>query len=649
MPKSRVFVQALIKFQEGGMIKKFHLSLYQSYISLLFFIPIILIYQICFSQGKIMPLGNSITMGISSNYPYTGYRDDLYNLLINDGLNFDFVGSLQNGDPFQFDVDHEGHSGCRAQDINANINVWLNDSSPNVVLLHIGTNDISANESNQDNINEIESIINKIYNYNSQTTILLCSIIPRKDDKNNKTIELNVLINQLVNQKIGEGYNIYYVDQYSAFTSNGNWQNEYMSDYLHPNDDGYYLMAVTFFNVLANIFNPACYTISGNVLYYANNNPINNVIVNLSGGYASSFNTELNGFYEFNNLSGNKNYLVQPEKDKLYRNENQIITMYNAALTLRHAVGIDTLSSNSQIAADVDIDGQVIAFDAALIARYVVELAHLGNDHVGEWVFSPAVRNYQNLVSNQQEQNFTGILLGDVDGAWKQAPLHKVKKSKFKWLSNINAKPEELISIPISIFEDSLLSLDVEIEYPSDMLEFVSIEDASPGENRELFFNVDKNKIKAGAYFANYLSVNGEFFNINFKTKEEPDNDTGIVSINRLQINNYSIEKGIAELNISQVAHNQYAIKVADNYPNPFNPTTIIPYEITRTGNVTIRIYNMLGQHVKILLNEEQYPGVYKAIWDGRDNAGMGVANGIYVYRVSFKDQVITKTMLKLE
>jgi len=62
-----------------------------------------------------------------------------------------------------------------------------------------------------------------------------------------------------------------------------------------------------------------------------------------------------------------------------------------------------------------------------------------------------------------------------------------------------------------------------------------------------------------------------------------------------------------------------------------------------------IIIYNMLGQHVKTMLNEEQNPGAYKVIWDGRDNAGMGVANGIYVYRVSFKDQVITKSMLKLE
>ncbi len=181
------------------------------------------------------------------------------------------------------------------------------------------------------------------------------------------------------------------------------------------------------------------------------------------------------------------------------------------------------------------------------------------------------------------------------------------------------------------------------------MLEFVLIEDASPGEKPGVFFNVDKNKIKAGVYFANYLSVNGEFFNVNFKIKEKPGNDIGIISIDRLQINNYSIEKGIAELNISQVACNQYAIKVADNYPNPFNPTTIIPYELIGEGNVMIGIYNMIGQQIKILINENQKAGAYKKTWDGKDENGMSVANGIYIYRVIFKGQIISKTMVKLQ
>ena len=213
-----------------------------------------------FAQHRVMPLGNSITLGIGSGSPYTGFRKDLYNLLVNNGMNYDFVGSQQDGTISQFDIDHEGHAGWNIQQIDANVNSWLQDSAPTIVLLHIGTNDISSGESNQTNINEIESIVNKIYQYDSDIAILLCSIIPRKDCDNSKctkTEELNTLIQQLISQKANSGYNIYHVNQYSAFTSNSNWQSDYMSDTMHPNTSGYNVMALTYFNILKNIDLPA--------------------------------------------------------------------------------------------------------------------------------------------------------------------------------------------------------------------------------------------------------------------------------------------------------------------------------------------------------------------------------------------------------
>ena len=623
------------------------LLLQQFYINIL--LIFLLSFRICFSQEKIMPLGNSITQGIGSSFPYSGYRKYLYNLLNNNGVNIDFVGSLQDGDPFQFDVNHEGHPGWYAQEIDAHVNGWLNDDTPNSVLLHIGTNDISHVESNQDNINEIESIVNKIYSYNSQTKILVCSIIPRKDDKNNKTIELNVLIYQLVNQKIGEGYNIYFIDQYSAFTSNGNWQNEYMSDYLHPNDNGYYLMAVTFFNVLKNILYPSFYSISGNVIYYANSNPINDVIVDLSGGYFSSFNTEFNGFYEFDNLVGFKNYTIQPYKNKIDRTENDIITMYNAALALRHAVGVEILSSNSLIAADVDKSGDVLAFDAALIARYVVGLPQFENDHAGEWIFLPSQRNYQELQSNHYAQNFEGILLGDVFGGWEQNTLVKPQQSKFAWLTNIDGKIGETITLPFSFFEDSLLSLEIELDYPDDIIDFVSVKELHSDKSFKLLLNDNSGKIKLGLFSSKFFTINGKLLDFNFIIKENINPVNSEFYLNKLQINNKSIENGISILNISGDELNKFTVKVFDNYPNPFNPNTIISYNIGIDGFVKINIYNMLGQHIKTLLNEKQSSGLHKIIWDGSNEFGIRVANGMYIYRVSFKNQIINKTMIKLE
>ena len=115
-----------------------------------------------------MPLGDSITRGSSGTPPYTGYRKHLFNYLIRDGIDFDFVGSMNDGNPDEFDTDHEGHGGWKVQDIDANINLWLTDSYPDIVLLHIGTNDIGSRESNESTIIEIEGIIDKIYNYNSE-------------------------------------------------------------------------------------------------------------------------------------------------------------------------------------------------------------------------------------------------------------------------------------------------------------------------------------------------------------------------------------------------------------------------------------------------------------------------------------------------
>ena len=71
------------------------------------------------------------------------------------------------------------------------------------------------------------------------------------------------------------------------------------------------------------------------------------------------------------------------------------------------------------------------------------------------------------------------------------------------------------------------------------------------------------------------------------------------------------------------------------NYPNPFNPTTIIPYELAATSQVRLEVFNTLGQHMATLVNGEQGAGTYSAQWDGTDAAGQAVAAGMYLYRLT--------------
>ena len=73
---------------------------------------------------------------------------------------------------------------------------------------------------------------------------------------------------------------------------------------------------------------------------------------------------------------------------------------------------------------------------------------------------------------------------------------------------------------------------------------------------------------------------------------------------------------------------------LSQNFPNPFNPATVIEYALPGASEVKIQIYNILGQKARDLVDERQEPGYKMIRWDGRDDNGMEVSSGIYFYRI---------------
>jgi len=71
------------------------------------------------------------------------------------------------------------------------------------------------------------------------------------------------------------------------------------------------------------------------------------------------------------------------------------------------------------------------------------------------------------------------------------------------------------------------------------------------------------------------------------------------------------------------------------NYPNPFNPTTTIAFEMARSGHVTIEVYNIRGQKVRTLVSGEYGVGSHKVVWNGDDFTGRAVGSGMYFYRMT--------------
>jgi len=84
--------------------------------------------------------------------------------------------------------------------------------------------------------------------------------------------------------------------------------------------------------------------------------------------------------------------------------------------------------------------------------------------------------------------------------------------------------------------------------------------------------------------------------------------------------------------NKSNSLPNSFALQ--QNYPNPFNPSTAIKFSVPENSKITLTVYNLLGQIIKVLANEVVNPGNYSFIWNGTDNSGLNVSSGIYFYEL---------------
>jgi hypothetical protein len=88
------------------------------------------------------------------------------------------------------------------------------------------------------------------------------------------------------------------------------------------------------------------------------------------------------------------------------------------------------------------------------------------------------------------------------------------------------------------------------------------------------------------------------------------------------------------------------AFQLYQNYPNPFNPSTTIAFDLLRAGDISLTVFNCLGQHVATLTQGHLGAGHHEALWSGRGDNGQAVASGLYYYRLDGNDQAVTRKML---
>ena len=102
-----------------------------------------------------------------------------------------------------------------------------------------------------------------------------------------------------------------------------------------------------------------------------------------------------------------------------------------------------------------------------------------------------------------------------------------------------------------------------------------------------------------------------------------------------MNVNNANLTAGTMSTDVDVVdVATPTEFSLAQNFPNPFNPETVIKYKIPDAVQVKLVIYNLLGQVVRTLVDENQSAGLYEVKWDGTSEYGIKLASGVYIYRI---------------
>ena len=183
---------------------------------------------------RILAVGDSITVGEA---PSMSYRYWLYHMLLAEGLDVDFIGTRSGvfgGSPrlWDYDQDHEAYAGGHAEEVNGILRTHIGVLSPQIALVHIGTNDMFHDQGIQGTVDEVDGIIFSLRLLNPEVRILLAQIIPASK-KGYQIAEFNALLPFLAAERSTEESPVVIVDQWSGFDPYGDTY-----DGTHPNDQG---------------------------------------------------------------------------------------------------------------------------------------------------------------------------------------------------------------------------------------------------------------------------------------------------------------------------------------------------------------------------------------------------------------------------
>jgi len=287
--------------------------------------------------------------------------------------------------------------------------------------------------------------------------------------------------------------------------------------------------------------------------------------------------------------------------------EDGSIDALDASYVLKHCVGKILLTGIGLGAADVSGNGSIFAYDASLILQYVAGL--ITTFPAGStFVAKPAINMNSYAELNIKETN------------------------------------EEIVELFITLNNvTDVYSTDIVLSYDNSLFELENYEMLIEEKNAMIECNDDneKGEIKLAIITTIPISNNKSIINLRFKIKGDANGKLPVLE-------NIVINEEIIEVKDSPGIPKVFQLH--QNYPNPFNPVTTIKFDLPKTSDVSLKIYNILGQEIRTLIDNNKNAGYHSINWNGTNNLGIKVASGVYIYRIrTSAGYVMSKKMVLLK
>ena len=277
---------------------------------------------------------------------------------------------------------------------------------------------------------------------------------------------------------------------------------------------------------------------------------------------------------------------------------NGEIRAYDASLILKYLVDYITLEEQQLLNADVTLDSSISALDASLILQYVAD-----------------------IIDTLPYDTSNGSLFASGDMSMEDGEIQAGQK----------------VEVPLYLINGyNILSFEGLLTFNYEHLTFDSLEYSEFLDSFRVEINSNSGEIKFAGAGTLPDGKEGIFSTLEFTVNENFDENETTISLDKIRWNEEPVMQNVAVATLSKIVTiddnirgipNEFSL--AQNYPNPFNPTTMISYQLPKSTFVNLSIYNVNGQLIETLVDKQQQAGYYSVSWNASS-----FCSGVYLYKI---------------